>query len=228
MPLSSATPLPLREGRSGPPFPLAGAYPALAHLLGPSRLSVLEEAFGAFLGTPPDPQAASYLPGFLSGARGFRDEPILAELATFEQALARAGAVTGPDPLPPTELDLLPEDAWPELRIGLHPALHRVDTEWNSVCLWQAVQQGIDLPPPAPLPEPRTWAVWAQGGRTRFRPLPPDDARALDLVARGYPFREICHTLCAWLPAREATPHATRMVGDWVDAGWVTDLTRAD
>jgi|GEM_PF-2047223 len=224
MPLPAVGQPPLRETPVAPRFAVSEHFPVLAQLVGEPQLAPLERGFGAFLEAAGEANGARLLPTYLAGVPAFRDRPELAEVAAFEWALATSAAAPESPPLPPEELEGVTADAWPSLRIALHPALIRVGTEWNSVALWRAARQGTRLPRAVPEAGARTWAVWRQDGRTRFRALPPDDAWALDLAARGRPVGDIARALGHWLPARETGPFAARMLGDWLDAGWVTDL----
>ncbi|HKJ72095.1 MAG TPA: hypothetical protein VKA55_10120 [Gammaproteobacteria bacterium] len=227
MTVSPVSPSQTREALAEPRFRLADDFPVLSRLIGDPRLARLEADFRDFLRRLPEGDAGRRLPVFLAGLADLGDRPVLTELAAFEWALAAAARAPAEAPLPPEELDQLPAEAWPGLRLAFNPSLERIDTEWNSVPLWRAVREETEPPLPTPLPATRTWAVWRQNGRTRFRPLPPDDAWALDLAVRGYPFGEISRALCRWLPPREAAPFATRMVGDWLDSGWITELRTA-
>mgnify|MGYP000521169583 CR=1 FL=1 len=209
-----------------PRFCLAPTFPALSQNLGGPHLPALELAFGAFAGANAEPAAGAYLPGFLAGAPGYQDRPELVELAAFEWALFAAAQAPDRPVLPPGELGGLSTRDWGALRVILHPCLTRVGTEWNSVALWRAVQQETRPPSPVREPCPRAWAVWRHATRSRFRPLPMDDAVALDLAARGRPFGEICRTLWPEHPPSDAAARAAAMVGDWMAAGWVSGLSR--
>jgi hypothetical protein len=227
MPLPSITRAGLGETAAGYRFPLSHDFPALTRILGDPMLPALEAAFAASLPEAPPTDAGGRLPAFLAATPDLGRRQELVELAAFEWGLAMAARAPNTQSLPPEELDLVPAGSWPAMRLAFHPSLVRVGTEWNAVAIWRAINQGMPPPAPAPHCPARSWAVWRQGGRTRFRPLPPDDAWALDLAMRSQPFETISRALCHWLPPREAAPHAARMLGDWVDAGWVTDLILA-
>jgi hypothetical protein len=197
-------------------------------LIGDPLLPALESFFGAFLQAHDHKAPGRQLATFLATTPDLRHRPELAEVAAFEWALATAAAAPEGRVVPPEELDGVPAESWRDMRVAFHASLVRVGTEWNSVALWRAVRQGTRLPPAVREPQARTWAVWRQDGATRFRPLPPDDAWALDLAFQGHPFGHICRELCHWLPPREAAPYAARMVGDWIDAGWVSTLVLPD
>lgn len=151
-------------------------------------------------------------PAFL--AQELADYPWVAELAGFEWTLGLA--FDAPD-APEARLDALralAPQAWADLRFALHPSVHLLPMFHNSVALWQALGEERVPPEPAALAEARTWLVWRHALQPHFRSLDTFEANALQALARGATFGEIC----AGCEAGDV-PRVAACLRDWLGTG---------
>jgi hypothetical protein len=204
---------------------LATDYEALEKMLG-------EQAFAQlcrdYVAAHPSRHASlrwlgEQLPTFLT--QTCTEQPDLAELARFEWSMA--AAFDAPDTLIAGIEDAgrLPPEAWPTLRLTLHPSVHRLELDWNTLARWRACKDGNAIPPAEHLPESGTCLIWREGLTTRYRSLEADEAMALEAAASGAGFGEICARLARLVGDQEATAlRAAGLLKGWLGAGLIREL----
>ncbi|HEU4404751.1 MAG TPA: DNA-binding domain-containing protein [Polyangiaceae bacterium] len=161
------------------------------------------------------------LPDFVRGRPGAR--PGLADLLALEWARGESFDAADDEPLAWGSLAALEAEAWPSLRLGFAPSVRLVRLETSADELWAALDVGA--PPPEPRPEPRRVLAWRRGFVVYHRALPDDEASALEAVAAGASFGEVCERFAR--PAEPAEEAARRAFGAL--ARWAVDglLARA-
>lgn len=161
---------------------------------------------------------------FLAAMPPWSGRPYLAELAGFEWALRRAFDAADAAPIAVDALAGVPGEAWPGLTFRLLPSFRRLDLAWTVPQAWQAVASGADaILPPVPCDPAVAWAVWRPALTTEFRSLEPDEADALDALARGEPFAALCERLCRWVDAEAAPARAAGLLRGWIDQGMMAE-----
>ena len=129
---------------------LSKDFPKLHTMLGGEAFNILAAAYIA--GHPShDPNIrwlGRRLPGFLTESAGYRDEPVLGELAGFEQALHDAFDAADEPVLTTDALAAVAPTDWPHLRVVPHPSVRRLDLTWNTVQIWQTQDRGQSPPNP--------------------------------------------------------------------------------
>jgi len=153
-------------------------------------------------------------PDFL--ARRLEQHPFVAELAAFEWTLGLA--FDAPDAVPASidALRALAPEAWGGLRFALHPSVHLAPMHTNAVALWQALGEGSDPPAPTAHATAHTWLVWRHALQPHFRSLHAQEAAALQALARGASFGDIC------ADAQDDSDAAVRIatwLRDWLGSG---------
>jgi hypothetical protein len=126
----------------------------------------------------------------------FPDYPFIAELARLEWSLGLAFDAADLPPLTRASLALVAPEAWGGLGFRLHPSARILAMDWNAVALWQAMAAGEEAPEPVRFSESAHWLVWRQSGQPHFRSLPALEAQALQAIAGGLPFGEMCGAAC--------------------------------
>lgn len=182
-----------------------------------------------------DGLAESYLAAHPSGYRNLRwfgdqfaahaarelpDYPFVAELAQFEWTLGLA--FDAPD-APALSMDDLRASAgqdWGGLRLGLHPSVHLLQMDFNSVGLWQALHDGVDPPAPERQGTPGAWLVWRAREQPHFRSLDANEARALRSIIAGASFAQVCEELAGY--AGDATSCMAAYLQSWLAQGLLT------
>lgn len=145
------------------------------------------------------------------------DEPETGELAALDRALRHA--FDGPDATPLTLADLaaVPPEAWARVTLRLHPTFHRLTLRFNTLALWQAVDQAHDAPAAMLLAEPGELLVWRRAHQPHFRSLGAVEAAALAHMHKGLSFADTCAALAASFPAHDTATESGALLRRWVD-----------
>jgi len=168
-----------------------------------------------------------HLADFLRDEPRYAGQPILADLARFEWTLGLAFDAADTAALRFEDLAAVPAEAWTELRLTPHPAVHVIELQTNAVAVWNELKNADRGIAPESLPEPSRWAIWRKQLSPYFRSLEIDEAWALDAMRNHLGFGEICAGLCQWLPEDQAAPRAATLLRGWVDEGWIASLDTA-
>ena len=161
---------------------------------------------------------------FLEASASFASAPALAETARFEWALTLAFDAADVTPLDAGALAEVPPQAWPRLRVDLHPSAQRIALAWNAAEFWEQVKDGEAPQTVGRLPDRRTWLVWRRGLSVYFRALEADEAAALECVAAGASFAALCDALCDYGPPEEVPARAATLLQRWLGEALIAGL----
>lgn len=171
---------------------------ALAYLAAqPSRQASIRW-FGHRLAAFMDQCLAADEQGIAGPCAGLVAHPALADLARMDWALRDAFDAADARPIGRDALAALPPQAWPALRLQMHPSVQLLALQWAVEPAWRALRDARDMPTDAspglaaPLAWPHDLLVWREGLDTRWRSLDPAEARLLRAVAGGKAFAGLC------------------------------------
>jgi hypothetical protein len=166
-----------------------------------------------------------HLSRFLGASPPYKDNPLLSELATFDWALTEAFDVENSSVATVEEMSAIPPDTWPTARFVPHASFRRLDLRWNAPAIWKAADQRLEiLPKPVQADQPVAWVVWRQHLDSYFRSLAVDEAWALDAMARGVSFADLCEGLCEWIDAQNVAVHAAGLLKQWLADGLIKEI----
>jgi hypothetical protein len=200
---------------------LGDTYPILHAVLGDEVFGELGEGF---IAAHPSVHRSirwygSELAEFLAAVSPFADQPILAELARLEWTLAEVFDSADAKPVQRAAFAAVDPSAWSELVFEFHPSLRRLQLQWNTTAVWQAMSRGETPSEPQRTEHPVPWLLWRQDLQNYFRSMTADESAALDAALRGGTFGEICTALAEWLPGEEIPLRAANLLGVWADSG---------
>jgi hypothetical protein len=202
---------------------LGDTYPVLHGLLGDDTFFALGEAFVA--AQPSVHRSIRWygreLADFLEKQPPYREQPILAEVALLEWTLAEVFDAANAEPLARSALSAVDPSEWSGLKFEFHPSLRRLELQWNTTAVWQAMSREETPPTPALGPAPVPWLLWRQDLQNYFRSMTAAESIALDAALRGRNFGEICDVLSACLPEDDIPPAAASFLGAWADSGMI-------
>ncbi|MBS0199518.1 MAG: putative DNA-binding domain-containing protein [Proteobacteria bacterium] len=118
----------------------------------------------------------------------------------------------------------LPADAWPGLRLELHPTIRRLRAPDCIPAMIEAHHAG-NPPPPANGSDPSDWLLWRDDFIVRWRRIDADEAALLDMAANGATFVELCARLATFLPESETALRAIGLLKRWITDGLVIAAT---
>ncbi len=164
------------------------------------------------------------LADFLRTALPWSETPAFADLARLDWAIGLA--FDSPDAASIGEADIaaVPLESWGEMRLRLSPSVQRLQLAWNA----GEVRLARDRQRPCPRLRrrrlPRAWIVSRQNLEVHHRRLDDDEAAALESVAAGQPFEQMCVALCQWHPQEEVALRAAGLLKAWIGNGWIAQL----
>ena len=144
------------------------------------------------------------------------DQPILAEFAQWEWAIAAAFDAPDDEPLTDDALSVLDPADWPTLLLKSHPSVQLLGVTSNIPAIFKALSNGTEPPEPAALDSPQPWVVWRQDFASMYRSLPEDEAAALQRLATPCTFEALCDTLCEWHDAADVPARAVILLKGWI------------
>ncbi len=194
---------------------LAEDFPALHAVIGHSRFHALAEAY---LSEHPSEhpslrQLGRRLPAFLDEHPvDDASAPWLADLARFEWALLDAFDAPDAEPVSADALRALAPEAWADLRLALSPSVRIVRAGAPVDRAWTAAIDGDPIPEIGS--QPTILRVWRDDLRVFHRAIDEVEACALEAVASGASFAQVCEAL-AELAAEEAAARAVAVLQRW-------------
>lgn len=195
---------------------LAHNYPRLQQLLGDENFSVLARDYlDAHPSTDPSVRwfghrLAEYL------QQHHPHQPVLAELASWEWAIAAAFDAANTQPLTEAAMSAIDPAQWAMLRLQLHPSVRSLRMSTNAPAVFKALSGDAEPPSPETLAAPRNWVIWRQEMTPRYRSVPEDEAAALQTLVLQRTFEQLCEVLCDWHDADDVPPRAVILLKGWI------------
>ena len=165
------------------------------------------------------------LPTFLNNHEPYHEYPYLAELAQFEWTMALVFDAADSPIMQLEDMQKIPPEAWGDMHLKVHPSVHRIALSWNVVQLWQAITDDQELDEPQQSATNVPWILWRNELTTQFSSLSDDEAWAIDAVASGSTFGELCEGLCQWIEEQNVGMHAASLLKGWITSGLITDAS---
>ena len=163
--------------------------------------------------------------------------PHLADLARLEWARVEVFDAADAEPLRLADLESLPPDEWPALRLQLIPACLVLESAWPVHEIWASADPEADAGAPADdgtradgaaEPAPQAWTreptvirVWREGFSVSHAAMGLDEQRAFRVLARGEPFAEICAAIEDGLDADTAAREVGAILLRWLEDGLI-------
>ena len=163
--------------------------------------------------------------------------PHLADLARLEWARVEVFDAADAEPLRLADLESLPPDEWPALRLQLIPACLVLESAWPVHEIWASADPEAHADAPADdgaradgaaEPAPQAWTreptvirVWREGFSVSHAAMGRDEQRAFRVLARGEPFAEICAAIEDGLDADTAAREVGAILLRWLEDGLI-------
>src|SRR5437773_2620231 len=82
------------------------------------------------------------------------------EMSAFEWAIQHVLDAANAEIITVAEMALILPEKWPPMRLKFHPALRRLNFQWNTVSIWKAVTDEMDIPQPEESDLSIPWVIW--------------------------------------------------------------------
>lgn len=204
---------------------LANNYPHLKAYLG-------DEAFGhmclAYIDAHPSNTRSirwfgNKLPRFLTHFYD-KEHYYLAELASFEWHMTLAFDAADAPVVQVEDMLTIPPDAWPDLKLVIHPSVQRVNFKWSVASLWEALANDYILPSAIEEPNEQAWVLWRYQYINRYYNLSEDECWAMDAMITGADFASLCAGLCEWHNEDAVGLRAASLMKNWIHSGLISDV----
>jgi hypothetical protein len=143
-------------------------------------------------------------------------------MARFEWALGDTFDAADWTPIKAEALMTLPPEAWETLIFEPIPSLQLIAFTFDVAQAWQRRDEqepgNLEVEPAA---EPTTWVIWRPEFTSNFRSMEADEATALNALAEGRPFPEICESLVPFVGEEHAANRAAALLRAWVEEGMI-------
>ena len=165
-------------------------------------------------------QFGEQLPDYLTRNEPFRSHPVIAEIATFERLLMDAFDAADCPSAMLADLQNLPAEDWPAMRLGFHPSLQVFEARWNSVECWRALKD--EQTPPDARRQQAWWMVWRDRERlTQYRHLSEDGFVLYQCFRDHYTFADACELLTEYLPEDQIGLATVDHLQGWFELGLI-------
>ena len=152
--------------------------------------------------------------------------PIAAEMANFEWKLSLAFDAEDVPELSLQDLVTIPPENWAELSFEFQPAINIVQTSWNTIPVWQALEAEETPPKPAKENQALTWLIWRKDFNSQFRLMTETEMTVLKKMLKGATFGDICANLEAEMDADEAMTTAAQYLASWLQEGMISAVSQ--
>jgi hypothetical protein len=149
------------------------------------------------------------------------------DLARMEWALRHAFDAPSVDPVAPDALANVQSEDWPDLLLGLHPAVQLLDLQWAIGPVWHALKaEQEDVPPPQALAH--HVLVWRQGLHTQWKSLSKAETTFVQSLQQGHTFDEACEALSTVVGEDAAAQTAANQLREWLSTGVIASVQTPD
>lgn len=196
-------------------------FPAVLAYLGDT---VFQEVCLHYIQAHPSPYRSIrwYGDKFAAFLQGYYDESFafLAELAEFEWKMTAAFDAKDEKVLQVSDMMQVAPESWAGLCFAFHPSVQRMHCFWKSIPLWQALMQAKESPELKPNSQATSWILWRSPDYLiPFYSVSEEEAWALDAIAQGLSFGQICEGLCVWIAEEEVGMRAASYLKNWIQQG---------
>lgn len=201
---------------------VADDYPKVAVVLGPRFAATVRDYVRLHPSDHPSLRHfGRHFPAFLGTAGPPDVPPWLADLARLEWARIEAFDAADHPTLSFEQVQSLPSDAWPDLRLKPVASFRTLELAWNVTDVWLALDE--QRPTPAIESELTLVAVWRAGFAVRHRCCASPEARAVARLVASAPFAAICEAFAdsSCVGIDDAAERAFLALRQWLADGWV-------
>lgn len=163
------------------------------------------------------------LPDFLKHEEPFKSNPIIGEIAAFERKLLDVFDAADSDSVTEIDLQELPAERWPDMKLAFHPSVRIFETHWNTVECWQAIKN--EKAPPEAIKQESCWILWRNSERlTQFRSLTKNGFVLYQCFKDHYTFADACELLKEHLSEDQIGPVCVDHLKQWFGLGMIQSV----
>ena len=154
--------------------------------------------------------------------QGGKNKHWLYELSLFEWTLGEAFDAADDNLFSEQDMAAISPELWSELKFVFHSSVQRLNFEWNTVEMWQALTKDDPAEVNAKREPVSAWLIWREKLVTRFRSMKTDEQLALDTFREGGDFNDVCEKLVEIMNEEEVPMHAASLLKSWITQGLIS------
>jgi hypothetical protein len=201
-------------------------YVSVVYLLGHDGFHALAERYLA--AHPPREfslrELGARLPGFVAEDPTCKSDALVADCARLEWAFVEAFDAPDAAPVEAAAIASVPEDAWPLVRLSLHPSLQLVAMAHPAHEYRAGARAGTA--PSRPPPRPTCVAVYRGPETLQYIEVDAPAYRLLRRLEAGDPLGEACEAVAADPDAGDLEARVGGWFQQWAASGWLTGIGR--
>ncbi len=157
------------------------------------------------------------MPQLLQDETPFNSLPVLAELATIEQAFANSFDAKDVALVTIEDLAALAPEAWATLQFTFQKSVQILSLNYNSFPIWKALAAEETPPDVEQADQSNSWIVWRQADLiSHYRPLATEEAAVIELAMQGKTFADICEKLLDFFDEQQTPIKAIGFLQSWI------------
>ena len=161
------------------------------------------------------------LGSFMAANEALVAHPAMVDLARLEWALRQAFDAASDGELTFADLAGLSAEAWPTLRLVLHPSVQLLNLSWAVGPVWHALKAGQDqVDPPKELAHASL--VWRRGLQPQWQTLSETQLNFVLGLQAGHTFSQLCETLAETVGEDHAAQSAATVLRELLDRGVIS------
>ena len=146
----------------------------------------------------------------------------VAEISRIEQAFADSFDAADCQSVSLAQLAQLQPEAWGNLTLRFHDAVHLLPQQYNSFQIWKALSN--EHTPPQKMVDDTTWLIWRQDMVSRYRALENAELIALTIAHSAGSFADVCAVLMDYYSEQETPQRAVGLLQQWINDQMVCEL----
>ncbi|HEV2169646.1 MAG TPA: DNA-binding domain-containing protein [Candidatus Binatus sp.] len=158
-----------------------------------------------------------YLAEYLDDQPIREGAPFVADLARLERAIVEVFQGLGGEALDSEALRAIAPADWAAMKLGLQAAAQILALEWRVSEIVRAVEENRAWTPAER--GPVKLIVWRQNSHVQHRELETIEADAIEAVARGESFVEVCEVVASHAGMEDPVGAMNRMLARWLSDG---------
>ncbi len=162
------------------------------------------------------------LPGFL-GAMAIPPHVLAAGMAHFDWAVAKAFDAADQPRAGLADLLMLPPTAWDSFALVFSDTVSVFEGDAALGTLRHDLLRGREQLSVS-AGDGVTWLIWRQGEGVQYRPMPEDEAAALNLMRLQATFGAMCRLVAERFGNPNAALRCAEMLKDWLESGLVVAI----
>ena len=170
----------------------------------------------------------SALADYLRATAPWSQRAELIEMAELEWKMGLAFDAADAAVVDVAEVAAVAPQDWPRLGLRLHASLQRQTLHWNVNAIRRAVDRAEPVPALQALETPQPFVIWRKQSSVRYRRLEADESAAVDVIAQGSSFTQLCERLCDWHAVDAVAQRAAGLFRLWIEDQWVSALELQD